>query len=323
MLKNNNYTDQYMCFTFNGINSSEKNVYIQNNTDDLKMYLNRGTNIEYTAPKYQNGRYVMGVTHSHREIPLKLVTEPMSRSDINGIMMWLTDGTIGDLSFDFASEWKYRVIVSSISDPILYATEGTSTFIATFDVKFHTIEGTDPINNKRLTITIDNINVNGEAIDKGSATCDVSYSDQTNSDKILRYESCEYSNYGLHCNFKFNKDANQSVIVIIKGFVTTGKNHTVLIYGSLFDGNKRTLVDYSNYPSDLTTITLNGRNKLILLNNMLAEQYQLLNNVSAKIEQNWELNMSYGIEYKEKECIVFGTNLDKIEIEIIYSQRYI
>ena len=319
MLKNN-YTDDYMCFEFNGINSSAHKLYIQNNIDDLKMYLNRGTNIEYTSPKYQNGRYVMGVTHSHREIPLKLVTEPMSRSDINDIMIWLIDGTIGDLSFDFASKWKYRVIVSSISDPILYATEGASKFIATFDVKFHTIEGTDPINNERLTITIDNINVNET---QESATCNVSYTNQADSDKILQYLNCGYFNYGLHCNFKFNKNANQSVIVIIKGFVTKGKKHTTLIYGSQSDGNKRTSVDYSNYPSDLATITLNGRNNLILLNNMLAEQYQLLNNITAEIKQNWELNMSYGTVYADESCIVFGTNLDKIEIEIIYSQRYI
>ena len=33
-----NYTDKYMCFTFNGINSSTKNVYIQNNTDDLNAF---------------------------------------------------------------------------------------------------------------------------------------------------------------------------------------------------------------------------------------------------------------------------------------------
>jgi hypothetical protein len=143
MLRNNTipYEDEYVYFTFNNIHSSEYNLYIQNNFEDLKILLNTGASIEYASPKYKNGNYVLGVTHSQREIPLKLVAENLTRAEVLKMTKWLKAGTIGELIFDFASDWTYDTIIEKISDPNLYE-QDDDTFVVSFDVTWKTIEST-------------------------------------------------------------------------------------------------------------------------------------------------------------------------------------
>lgn len=135
------YEDEYMYFSFNGKYSKDYNLMIQNGTDDFKIITNENTNIDYVSPKYQNGRYVMGVTHSHRNIPHKLVAYGLTRSEIDDMGLWLKTGTLGALIYDHAPDWKYNVVVSKLSDFNLYPID-TSHFVVSFDIAFDTIEGT-------------------------------------------------------------------------------------------------------------------------------------------------------------------------------------
>ena len=135
------YTDEFMYFTFNTIRSEQFNLSIQNDIDDLKLYINSGASIDYTAPKYQNGQYVLGVTHSQREFPLKVVARGLNRGDIRQMAQWLKVGSIGVLSFDFATDWGYDTILDTLSDFNLYPMDDEEHFIVSFDLTFKTVEG--------------------------------------------------------------------------------------------------------------------------------------------------------------------------------------
>lgn len=147
MLENNlQYNDEYVYFTFNGIHSSKYNLMIQNNIDDFKIITNENTSIDYASPKYQNGRYMMGVTRSHRPIPHKLVAYGLTRADANQVAEWLRVGYHGPLVYDYAPDWQYNVVVSKLGDMNLYPIEDAKHFVITFDITFETLEGTDAEN---------------------------------------------------------------------------------------------------------------------------------------------------------------------------------
>lgn len=139
MSRNNYYyNDEYMYFTFKEMHSSEYNVFIQNDLEDLKMYINSGISIDYASPKYKNDTYLLGVTRSQREIPLKIAAQGLTRQEIVQVLYWLRPGTVGVLNFDFAPDWVYDVIVDSLADPNIYS-NGDDKFAFSTEVKFKTV----------------------------------------------------------------------------------------------------------------------------------------------------------------------------------------
>ena len=141
MLKSNFdfYWDEYVHFTFNNIHSSQFNLYIQNNVDDLKLIINDGAKIDFASPKYSEGQYVLGVTRSQRKFPLKLVAHSLNRRQIMQMHKWLKIGTTSSLSFDFSSDWCYDVIVNTLSDFNLYPQdEENELFIVSFSIEWIT-----------------------------------------------------------------------------------------------------------------------------------------------------------------------------------------
>lgn len=132
------YYDDYMYFTFNGVHSSKYNLFIENDVEDLKLNISTGAKLEFTSPKYQTGQYLLGATHPQRELPkLKLVANNLTRAQCLEITKWLKPGTQGAFKFDYAPDWEYDVVVSSISDPNLYI-QNDSKYIFTTDVQFVT-----------------------------------------------------------------------------------------------------------------------------------------------------------------------------------------
>jgi hypothetical protein len=132
------YYDDYMYFTFNGVHSSKYNLFIQNDTEDLKLNISTGAKLEFTSPKYQTGQYLLGATHPQRELPqLKLVANNLTRAQCLEIAKWLKPGTQGAFKFDYAPDWEYDAVVSSISEPNLYAQDNNK-YIFTTEVKFVT-----------------------------------------------------------------------------------------------------------------------------------------------------------------------------------------
>lgn len=143
MLKSNlNYEDQYMYFNFKGRSSRDFNLIMQNDTDDLIINANRGTSVEFISPKYQKGQYLLGVTHSQREFPLTLVAEGLNKRDIREMLKWLETGNTGSLSFEYAPDWEYSVIVSDIENPNIYPMDEDGYFIVAFKITFVTVEQT-------------------------------------------------------------------------------------------------------------------------------------------------------------------------------------
>lgn len=158
MLENNlQYNDEYIYFAFNGIHSSKHNLMIQNNIDDFKIITNENTSIDYASPKYQNGRYMMGVTRSHRTIPHKLVAYGLTRAEANQVAEWLRVGCYGPLIYDYAPDWQYNVVVSKLGDMNLYPIADAKHFVVSFDITFETLEGTDAENVQDAVIMLDDL----------------------------------------------------------------------------------------------------------------------------------------------------------------------
>ena len=139
MLINNHYyyNDEYMYFMFNGIHSSKYNLFIQNDIEDLKMNINNNSSVEFASPKNQSGQYVLGVTHPQRTFSLKLAAEGLTREQIRTMVKWLKVGSLGALTFDFAPDWCFDVVIKSNKEPNLYE-ESANTFIVSFEVEFVT-----------------------------------------------------------------------------------------------------------------------------------------------------------------------------------------
>lgn len=132
------YFDDYMYFSFNNIHSSKYNLVIQNDIEDLKLNTDTGAKLDFSSAKYQEGQYYLGVTRPQKSIPLKVVGKELTRAQTIEIAQWLRIGTTGALVFDFAEDWAYDVVVSSLSDFNLYEQE-PDTYIVSFEVKFATI----------------------------------------------------------------------------------------------------------------------------------------------------------------------------------------
>lgn len=141
MLKNNIsfYQDEYTHFTFNGISSAYYNLMIINNLDDLKMIVDSEYSLQFLQPKNQNGQYLLGVSGPQKSFPFSLVAHGVNRQELRQIIQWLKVGTTGTLSFDYAPDWEYDVVIRSVDNPQLYAQEDDH-FIATFKINFVTLE---------------------------------------------------------------------------------------------------------------------------------------------------------------------------------------
>lgn len=157
MLENNYfYQDEYMYFTFNNIHSSKYNLFIQNDIEDLKLYINSDSNVNFVQPQYQTGQYILGTTSPQRPIPLKLAAINLTREDIIELVKWLKVGTMGVIQFDFASDWCFDVVVTSATDPNLYL-QDNQLYIISLEVKLSTIYSPYARNSRDGFIVLNNL----------------------------------------------------------------------------------------------------------------------------------------------------------------------
>jgi len=131
------YYDEYMFFTFDNIHSSEYNLVIQNDIDDLKLYVSTGAQVDLVSSQYQKGQHVLGVTRPQREFPLVLMASGLTRAQIINMMHWLKAGAQGNFKMDFTQDWEFDVVINSVSDPNLYE-QDNNTFVASFEITFIT-----------------------------------------------------------------------------------------------------------------------------------------------------------------------------------------
>ena len=135
------YNDEYVHFSFATLPSSAFNVCIQNSEDELKMFVNCGDSVNFVSPSNQNKAYALGIKHPQRTLQFKLLAYNVSREDLRHIMSWLKVGNSGVLSFDFAPDWGYDVVVSGLDNPTLIPVDNDE-FVATFGITFATVNST-------------------------------------------------------------------------------------------------------------------------------------------------------------------------------------
>lgn len=282
MLENNLfYKDEYMQFSFKDIHSSRYNLYITNDIDDLKIFINSEASIEYTTPKYQNSKIVLGVTRPQRNIPLSLVAYGLTRQEILKMTKWIKVGEIGELCFDFAKDWVYDTIISEVSDLNIYPLEN-DTFMAVFDTQFSTLNGTAARN------TLDAVAYYG------------------GGSEALTEQASAYNNEKLKIpSFNINKDDSGTYIIDLfylgDGCINLNINHS-------YEGENKDIELEINCPSVSTTLqnfstkikakekinetigilTYSQRENLFFIDYMLPEQQE-----SHDIIGNLITNLSY------------------------------
>lgn len=178
------YFDDYMYFSFNNIHSSKYNLVIQNDIEDLKLNTDTGAKLDFSSAKYQEGQYYLGVTRPQKSIPLKVVGKELTRAQTIEIAQWLRIGTTGALIFDFAEDWAYDVVVSSLLDFNLYEQE-PDTYIVSFEVKFATINSVYARNRYDAAVSSSAVN---PTQNEGTETATVSET-ETQTDTVYSYNN--------------------------------------------------------------------------------------------------------------------------------------
>lgn len=293
MLKNNLvYKDDYIFFTFNGIRSSNYNLMIQNNIDDLKIITNTNSSIDYASLKYQTGRYMMGVTRSHRVLSHKLVAYGLTRNEANKMAAWLQEGNYGSLVYDYAPDWKYNVVINKLGDMNLYPVD-IQHFIVSFDIEFNTIEGTDAENIQDAIIILDQTTICAEQAENSD---DITTYYGINNKKIVPALACYHvhkdttdadeNNY-IYCDYRQSSDGQYIIneikvplflhhigdgysVLNLSANVGTGDTECE-ITTELIDAAAK--IKYSNNGDLSANIILDykGRNHLFFLNNETPE----------------------------------------------------
>lgn len=138
MLKNNLYynNDKYLYFSFNGVHSSEYNLFITNK-DDLTIENSVGESSEYVSALFQEGSYYAGTKKTQKTFKRKCAAEGLTLSQYKRMMRWLTTGTTGFLVFDNNPWWGWTVVLDSVGDASIM--ERSDKLLVEFDITFKTV----------------------------------------------------------------------------------------------------------------------------------------------------------------------------------------
>ena len=138
MLKDNRYyyEDQYMYFSFDGVHSSEYNLFMINSAQ-MTMENNAGESAEFVSAMFQEGVYYTGTKKTQKTFKRKCAAEGLSLSQYKRMMKWLTTGEQGMLSFDSNPYWGWNVVLTNVSDTS-YALNNTD-MVVELELTFKTI----------------------------------------------------------------------------------------------------------------------------------------------------------------------------------------
>ena len=129
------YVDDFMFFEFNGIDSSQYNIFKINGGDDLTFHNSLNSSHEYVTPSYSNRTYYLGSKNGQKEFKWKCAGEGLTLPQIREALAWLEEGTVGTLRDDHMGTWCYDVVVDSVSDFSKWL-QRDGTYIVEFDIGF-------------------------------------------------------------------------------------------------------------------------------------------------------------------------------------------
>ena len=286
MLRDNYYTynDEYLYFTFNGIHSSEYNLFITNK-NDLKIENGVSESSEYTSAMFQEGAYYMGTKRTQKTFKRKCAAGGITLSQYKEMMVWLTQGSRGFLVFDNNPWWGWTVVLDSVGDATIMDRNGK--LVVEFDITWKTI-GTFLARNRYLAYShlsdavkpvVDN---NGDIL----STCNGTYNESMQGNEwgipTIYYEYqfddsgnvtgiknnsmfiLGISNVHQHLNYTYKTDS--------VGSVQQSSALKILYENIPYVDLATGITDYDNINSVLpVVIEYNGESNLILANDELVE----------------------------------------------------
>ena len=132
------YEDQFMYFNFNGIHSSQYNLFMINKGDNIKIITDTKSKTEFLSPSYQNFTYFLGTTDTQKEFKYNCAAEDLTFAQCGELFQWLKQGTLGFLILDSNPDWGYDAVLENVSDAITTPI-GANRYIVEFDVTFKTV----------------------------------------------------------------------------------------------------------------------------------------------------------------------------------------
>ncbi len=131
------YVDNYMYFSFAGKHSSQYNLFMINEGEDLQFYSDLSSSSDYTSPAFQEVTYHLGTYNTQKTISKRCAAKGLSFAACQDMLKWLKPGTTGILVFDNNPYWGYTVVLESVSDTTFYTAE--EGYIIEFELNFKTI----------------------------------------------------------------------------------------------------------------------------------------------------------------------------------------
>ena len=134
--------DKLLHFTFNGIHSSDFDVFYENRGEDISLPLAHIHKHELASPLYQGNSYWLGSNKEAREFNFNIAVGDKTFYESEEIFDWLDPSKPGLLSIDANPNYQYSVIISSIGTPTILPKQlpnGLIKNILLFPITFTTI----------------------------------------------------------------------------------------------------------------------------------------------------------------------------------------
>lgn len=175
------YIDDYMYFTFAGVNSKKYNLFITNSKGFTKV-VTAGASVQTEAPDYQNMAYYLGTTKSQKSIKIDVATQGLDYDSYKEMIHWLAEGNTGFLYLDTDIDWGWDVVISKLGD----ATYNPSCCgdVYEFNIQFDTIGTYKARSPWDTTIDLDKVFDNITTDDEDDEM-EIGYSDKTMSEKTI------------------------------------------------------------------------------------------------------------------------------------------
>ena len=175
------YIDDYMYFTFAGVNSKKYNLFITNSKGFTKV-VTAGASVQTEAPDYQNMAYYLGTTKSQKSIKIDVATQGLDYDNYKEMIHWLAEGNTGFLYLDTDIDWGWDVVVSKLGD-VTYNPSCRGD-VYEFNIQFDTIGTYKARSPWDTTIDLDKVFDNIITNDEDDEM-ETNYSDKTMSEKTI------------------------------------------------------------------------------------------------------------------------------------------
>lgn len=130
------YEDCFMYFRFGDVYSKQYNLFITNNND--RTIINGiGASTTFEAAAYQEGTYLVGTKSSQKTFKRKCAAKGISLAQYKEMMVWLTPGTTGKLTFDSDIDWSWNVVLDTVGDATVFG--DNENMVVEFEITWKTV----------------------------------------------------------------------------------------------------------------------------------------------------------------------------------------